>query len=65
MTLGPYLKVLSFLIRVALREENVRRRDELLVRFADAADEDISHMPLPGEKKITEQPLDEPDGPDA
>ena len=65
MTLGPYLKVLARLIRVALREENAQRREELLTRFADAADEDISHLPKPGGKKAAKQSLDKPDEPDS
>ena len=65
MTLGPYLKVLARLIRVALREENALRRDELLMRFADAADEDIRHLPKHGGKKAAKQPLDKPDETDS
>ena len=65
MTLGPYIKVLARLVRVSLREENAQRREELLTRFADAADEDIRHLPKPGGKKAAKQPSDKPDETDS
>lgn len=65
MTLGPYIKVLARLVRVSLREENAQRREELLIRFADAADEDIRHLPKHGGKKAAKQPLDKPDETDS
>lgn len=65
MTLGPYLKVLTRLIRLSLREENASRRDELLLRFVEAADEDIRCLSQSRKKKKTEQSSEESDEPDA
>lgn len=65
LTLGPYLKVLTRLIRLSLREENASRRDELLLRFVEAADEDIRCLSQSRKKKKAEQSSEESDEPDA
>lgn len=62
--LEPYLKVLGLLVRVSLREENAKRREELLLRFADSVDEDISHITQSRKKKAAGLPAGKPGEPD-
>lgn len=62
--LEPYLKVLARLVLIALREENAKRRKDLLQRFVDSAYEDINLLAQSRKKKRTDLPVAEPDEPD-